>query len=106
MTVLVGGEHQSVLDVMTRRYHGFRHTGENILFAPPFGWVRPAYSSAFQPREDAMVLCPVALAVGCKACPVFNVCPAKGIIGDYKPDNAAPGAKESAASAGAKNKKA
>ena len=53
-----------------------------------------------------MVLCPVALAVGCKACPVFNVCPAKGIIGDYKPDNAAPGAKESAASAGAKNKKA
>ena len=33
-----------------------------------------------------MVLCPVALAVGCKGCPVFNVCPVKGIIGDYKPD--------------------
>lgn len=31
-----------------------------------------------------MTLCPVALAVGCKKCPVFNVCPAKGIIGDYK----------------------
>ena len=29
-----------------------------------------------------MTLCPVALAVGCKKCPVFSICPAKGIIGD------------------------
>jgi len=36
-----------------------------------------------------MVLCPVALAVGCKGCPIFNVCPVKGVIGDYKPDEAA-----------------
>ncbi len=35
-----------------------------------------------------MVLCPVALAVGCKGCPVFNVCPLKSVIGDYKPDEA------------------
>lgn len=40
-----------------------------------------------------MVLCPVALAVGCKRCPVFNVCPAKSVIGDYKPDEST-GAKE------------
>lgn len=42
-----------------------------------------------------MTLCPVALAVGCRKCPIFNVCPAKGIIGDYKPDEqkAAPSAK-------------
>lgn len=33
-----------------------------------------------------MVLCPVAIAVGCRKCPVFSVCPAKGLIGDYKPD--------------------
>jgi len=33
-----------------------------------------------------MTLCPVALAVGCKKCPIFSVCPAKGIIGDYKKD--------------------
>jgi hypothetical protein len=33
-----------------------------------------------------MVLCPVALAVGCAKCPVFAICPAKGLIGDYKPD--------------------
>lgn len=41
-----------------------------------------------------MTLCPVALAIGCRKCPVFNVCPAKGIIGDYKKeptDQAAPG---------------
>jgi hypothetical protein len=31
-----------------------------------------------------MTLCPVALAVGCKKCPIFSICPAKGIIGDQK----------------------
>jgi hypothetical protein len=33
-----------------------------------------------------MVLCPIAIAVGCKKCPIFNVCPVKSVIGDYKPD--------------------
>ncbi|HTN03512.1 hypothetical protein [Planctellipticum variicoloris] len=32
-----------------------------------------------------MTVCPVALAVGCKKCPIFAVCPVKTIIGDYKP---------------------
>jgi hypothetical protein len=32
-----------------------------------------------------MKLCPVAIAIGRAKCPVFKVCPAKGIIGDYKP---------------------
>ena len=41
-----------------------------------------------------MVLCPVALAVGCRKCPVFAVCPAKSLIGDYRAD--APPAKEPA----------
>ena len=31
-----------------------------------------------------MTLCPVALAVGCKKCPAFTVCPLKGVIGDYR----------------------
>ncbi|HSB25738.1 MAG TPA: hypothetical protein VLE94_21770 [Burkholderiaceae bacterium] len=31
-----------------------------------------------------MTLCPIALAVGCKKCPAFTICPVKGIIGDYK----------------------
>lgn len=35
-----------------------------------------------------MVICPVAIAVGCKRCPIFKVCPAKSIIGDYKPPEA------------------
>ena len=34
-----------------------------------------------------MTLCPVAIAVGCKKCPVFSVCPLKSTIGDYKPDD-------------------
>jgi len=33
-----------------------------------------------------MKICPVAIAVGCAKCPVFKVCPAKGVIGDYKPE--------------------
>ena len=33
-----------------------------------------------------MTLCPVAIAVGCKKCPAFGVCPLKGVIGDYRPD--------------------
>ena len=33
-----------------------------------------------------MVLCPIALAVGCEKCPAFKVCPLKGVIGDYKED--------------------
>jgi len=33
-----------------------------------------------------MTLCPVAIAIGCKKCPVFAICPVKTIIGDYRPD--------------------
>jgi len=36
--------------------------------------------------ENVMTVCPVALAVGCKKCPVFSVCPLKGTLGDYVPD--------------------
>jgi hypothetical protein len=36
-----------------------------------------------------MTLCPVALAVGCKKCPVFNLCPLKSVIGDYQKENEA-----------------
>jgi hypothetical protein len=35
-------------------------------------------------RSFAMVVCPVALAVGCVKCPIFKVCPVKSVIGDYK----------------------
>lgn len=38
-----------------------------------------------------MTLCPIAIAVGCKKCPAFTVCPLKGVIGDYKkPEGADP----------------
>jgi len=36
-----------------------------------------------------MTICPVAIAVGCKKCPIFKACPVKGLIGDYKPAAAA-----------------
>jgi hypothetical protein len=29
-----------------------------------------------------MTLCPIAIAVGCKKCPAFGICPLKGVIGD------------------------
>jgi hypothetical protein len=31
-----------------------------------------------------MTLCPIAIAVGCRKCPIVSVCPVKGVIGDYK----------------------
>jgi hypothetical protein len=44
-----------------------------------------------------MTLCPVALAVGCKKCPIFGICPAKSVIGDYeKPSEEAPDEKQTA----------
>lgn len=29
-----------------------------------------------------MTLCPIAVAVGCKKCPAFAICPLKTVIGD------------------------
>ena len=37
-----------------------------------------------------MTLCPVALAVGCRKCPVFSICPLKSVIGDYREEKPAP----------------
>ena len=31
-----------------------------------------------------MTVCPIAIAVGCKKCPAFSVCPLKGVIGDQQ----------------------
>ena len=33
-----------------------------------------------------MTLCPAALIMGCKKCPIVKVCPVKSIIGDWKPE--------------------
>jgi hypothetical protein len=41
-------------------------------------------------RRIPMTLCPIALAVGCKKCPVFAVCPVKGVIGDYRKQEETP----------------
>jgi hypothetical protein len=48
-----------------------------------------------------MTLCPIAIAVGCKKCPAFSVCPVKGVIGDYQKEEAP---KAAAQTAGKKKK--
>jgi hypothetical protein len=48
-------------------------------------------------RRPTMTLCPIAIAVGCKKCPAFAVCPLKSSIGDYKPDEASTSKKPAAA---------
>jgi hypothetical protein len=48
-----------------------------------------------------MTLCPIAIAVGCKKCPAFNVCPVKNVIGD----NPKPEAPDTAKTAQKKDKK-
>jgi hypothetical protein len=52
-----------------------------------------------------MVLCPVALAVGCRKCPILTICPVKGVIGDYKPDDAAVTKKAARKTSGGARKK-
>lgn len=32
-----------------------------------------------------MKICPIAVVVGCRKCPVFSVCPLKSVIGDQVP---------------------
>ncbi len=43
-----------------------------------------------------MTVCPVALAVGCRKCPVFSVCPLKSVIGDQPAAGSGSGAKKAA----------
>ncbi len=43
-----------------------------------------------------MTLCPIAIAVGCKKCPAFSVCPVKTVIGDYVPPTDKPAASDKA----------
>lgn len=47
-----------------------------------------------------MTLCPVALAISCKKCPVVSFCPGKAIIGDFKPGEAAPSSADKTAASG------
>jgi hypothetical protein len=44
------------------------------------------------------------MAVGCKRCPIFSVCPAKGVIGDYKADESASTKEKPASTSGTKKK--
>ena len=53
-----------------------------------------------------MTLCPIAVAVGCKKCPAFAVCPLKTVIGDYRPDEKAPRFREKSATTGRGDKRA
>lgn len=52
-----------------------------------------------------MTLCPIAIAVGCKKCPAFAVCPLKSTLGDFKPDETAASKKPAAADKTAAKKK-
>jgi hypothetical protein len=46
---------------------------------------RAAYAApTTPPRRLTMTLCPIAIAAGCKKCPVFSVCPLKSVIGDQQ----------------------
>jgi len=40
-----------------------------------------------------MTLCPIAIAVGCKKCPAFGICPLKVVLGDLR-EAQAPEAKQ------------
>ena len=39
--------------------------------------------------DKTMTICPIAIAVGCRRCPVVSICPVKSTLGDYKKDEPA-----------------
>jgi hypothetical protein len=41
-----------------------------------------------------MTLCPIAIAVGCRKCPIVGACPLKGVIGDYRKEGTAKSGRE------------
>ncbi|HSN44900.1 MAG TPA: hypothetical protein VLW08_00960 [Casimicrobiaceae bacterium] len=54
-----------------------------------------------------MTVCPIAIAVGCKKCPAFSVCPLKSVLGDQpsKPEaDAKAGAEATKSAAGPKRR--
>jgi hypothetical protein len=51
-------------------------------------------------KEKTMTVCPIAIVSGCAKCPIFKVCPVKGVIGDY----VKPVEKQAAAKSSAKKK--
>ena len=53
-----------------------------------------------------MTLCPIAIAVGCKKCPAFSVCPLKSTLGDFKKDDTSAASAKSGPQASGENKKA
>jgi hypothetical protein len=43
-------------------------------------------------QDCRMTICPIAIAVGCRKCPIFKVCPVKGLIGDMPSSSDSPAA--------------
>lgn len=52
-----------------------------------------------------MTVCPIAVAVGCRRCPVFTVCPLKTVIGDQPPASTPQEAAPPRAKSAAKSRK-
>ncbi|HEX5755278.1 MAG TPA: hypothetical protein VFY12_02880 [Arenimonas sp.] len=52
-----------------------------------------------------MTVCPIAVAVGCRRCPVFSVCPLKSLLGDQPPAGSPPDAAPPKAKQAAKRRK-
>ena len=48
----------------------------------PASLPRPAAFDPLTPPPIPMTVCPIAIAVGCRKCPAFSVCPLKTVLGD------------------------
>lgn len=52
-----------------------------------------------------MVLCPVAMAVGCKNCLAVSFCALKSVVGDYQPKDETPTQQQTDTTRGGEEKK-
>ena len=62
-----------------------RRGAANSFFGHPLMGAESPLLGPLRFEKSLLTFCPIAIAVGCKKCPLFAVCPVKSIIGDYKP---------------------
>ena len=85
----IGPRAIAIFTSLTKKWYGFDSWNGSLKKVVASFFKRSNQSMnpsvPFAPKEKKpLVLCPVALAIGCEKCPLFKPCPLKTILGDQK----------------------
>lgn len=80
----------SLIDKVIRIEQNYKPNPNNLLVLKDGSFNQDDLPPLRQPlsRRNNMTLCPIALAITCEKCMIFKPCPLKGIVGDYKKEEA------------------